>query len=196
MVMLAAVISVGSRTAPRRLTLSVWAAIVSMSVLISGLVMQGLSSWYDLEDFHAVTAPSQDSYTADDNGAGGLALWLISAAGLLVIGILIVTLAILVIAMVKGSRVASRIACGLAAAFALSCGALSLFGSNDTQAAGQDPNSYVVTVAHNPGTTPRWASWSNTAALPVFTGGAVLTTVVLLLPSTRRDLHARRRPQS
>lgn len=174
--------------------MSLWAVMVSMMATIGGLIMLGLSAWYDLEDFHAVTAPSQDSYTADDNGAGGLGLWLLTAVLLLVIGVLIVTMGILMMAMLKGSRVASWVACGLAAAFALSCGALWLGGSSAPPAGARDRNSYVVTVAHDPATTPRWARWSNTAGPSMFIGGAVLATVVLLLPSTRRDLRTRRRP--
>jgi hypothetical protein len=160
-----------------------------MAVLIGGLALFGLSSWYDLE----VTTPSQDSHTADVNGVGGLGLWLLIAAGLLVVGVLILVMGILTFTMLSGSRVASRLACGLAAGFALSCGALSLFGSDDTQLPRQDPNTIAPMLDHDP-RAPKWASWSEVAGQPVFIVGAALVTVVLLLPSTRRDLHARRRP--
>ena len=182
-------ISVGGQPSRRRLTLSIWAALASMAVLIGGLVMFGLSSLYDLE----VTTPSQDSHTADVDGVGGLGLWLVAAAALLLVGVLILVVGILTIMMLSGRRVASRLACGLAAAFALTCGALSLFGSNDTQLPSHDPNTVVVMLDHDP-RAPRWASWSEAAGQPVFIVGAALATAVLLLPSTRRDLHARRRP--
>jgi hypothetical protein len=192
--MLPAVIRVDGQPARKRLTLSIWAALASMAVLVSGLVMLGLAFWYDLEDFHAVTSPSQDSYTADDNGAGGLALLLFTMVGLVVIGVLILVLGALTATLPRGSGFAYGLTLGLTAAFALSCGALSLFESGDTQAAARDPNNYVVTTIHDPATTPRWASWSDTAGEPVIMGGAGLATIVLLLPSTRRDLRVRRRP--
>lgn len=183
-----AVISVGGQPPPRRPTLSIWAAVASMAVLTGGLVILGLSSWYDLEDLRAVNTRLRNT-----DGVDRLGLWLPAAAGLLIIGILILAVGILTITMRHGSRLASRLSCGLAAASALSCAALPLLGSDDTQAIRHDPNTIVVVINHNPATMPEWATWSEVAGRPVFIVGAVLVTVVLLLPSTRRDLLARRR---
>jgi hypothetical protein len=168
--------SVDGQPPPRRLTLSIWAALASIAVLIAGLVMLALWSWYDLDDVPGL-GPSP-----------------FAAAGLFITAVLILAVGASTIAMLNGSRVGLRLACGLAAACALSCAALPLFATGDRPAATNDPNTLVVVLKHNPATTPGWASWSEVAGGPVFIAGAALTAVVLLLPSTRRDLYARRRP--
>jgi len=152
--------------------LSIWAALASIAVFIGALVMLALSSWYDLENL-------------------GYELWVYPAIGLFVTGVLLLVMTASTVAMLNGSRVAWRLACGVAAASALGCAALPLLASNVTPPAKPDANTLVPILARYPPTTPALVRWSEAAGAPVFISGAALATVVLLLPSTRRDLRAR-----
>jgi hypothetical protein len=171
--MLPAVVSTDGQPPRRRLTLSIWAALASIAVFAGGLVMLALWSWYDLENL-------------------GYELWVYPAIGLSVAGVLLFVMAASTVAMLNGSRVAWRLACGVAAASALGCAALPLLASNVAPPVTPDANTIVVVLDRYPATTPAWVRWSQAAGVPVFISGAALSTVVLLLPSTRRDLRERR----
>ena len=113
------------------------------------------------------------------------------AIGLFVAGVLLLVMAASTVAMLNGSRVAWRLACGVASVSALGCAALPLLASNDTPPATPDADTIVVVLDRYPATTPAWVRWSEAAGVPVFISGAALAAVVLLLPSTRRDLRVR-----
>jgi hypothetical protein len=170
--MLPAVVSTDGQPPRRRLTLSIRAALASIAVYMGALVMLALSSWYDLENL-------------------GYELWVYPAIGLFVTGVLLLVMAASTVAMLNGSRLAWRLACGVAAASALGCVALPLIAADETPAVKPDANTLVPILDRYPPTTPTWVRWSEATGAPVLIGGAALATVVLLLPSTRRDLRAR-----